>query len=77
MVRFKFLYDNFIIGRRDENISGSSMIPIQVRLTKRLLEKIDKAVEQGLYSCRSHLIRDAIRKHVNGFENIEKEENSV
>ena len=48
-------------------MSGFAMIPIQVRITKKLLEKIDKMVEEGLYSCRSDVIRDAIRKHINGF----------
>ena len=42
-----------------------SMIPIQIRITRKLLEKIDKLVEEGIYACRSEAIRDAIRKHVN------------
>jgi len=40
------------------------MIPIQVRVTKELLEKLDKAVESGLYSSRGEAIRDCIRRSV-------------
>lgn len=38
------------------------MHPIQIRLTKELIEKIDKFIEQGLYPNRSEAIRDAVRK---------------
>jgi putative addiction module CopG family antidote len=38
------------------------MIPIQVRLTKELLEKIDRLVEKGIYPNRSEAIRDAVRR---------------
>jgi len=36
--------------------------PIQIRLTKELIEKIDKLIEKGLYPNRSEAIRDAVRK---------------
>jgi len=42
------------------------MIPIQVRITKKLLERLDSVLGEGIYSSRSEIIRDAIRKHVNG-----------
>jgi len=45
------------------------MIPVQVRVTRKLIEMIDELVERGLYSNRSEAIRDAIRKHVNNEEN--------
>ena len=38
------------------------MHPIQIRLTKELIEKIDKLIEKGLYPNRSEAIRDAVRK---------------
>ncbi len=48
------------------------MIPIQVRVTKKLMERLDELIDCGAYSNRSEAIRDAIRKHVitfhdNGF----------
>ena len=43
------------------------MIPIQVRVTKKLMERLDRMVNEGIYSSRSEIIRDAIRKHLNGF----------
>ncbi len=38
------------------------MHPIQIRLTRELIEKIDKLIEKGLYPNRSEAIRDAVRK---------------
>ncbi len=40
------------------------MIPIQVRVTKRVLEKLDTFVSEGMYPTRSEVIRDAIRNHL-------------
>ncbi|HDD46455.1 MAG TPA: ribbon-helix-helix protein, CopG family [Candidatus Aenigmarchaeota archaeon] len=40
------------------------MIPIQVRVTKKMIEMLDKLIESGAYSSRSEAIRDAIRQHV-------------
>jgi len=40
------------------------MKPVQVRFTKKLLEKIDELVKLGLYSNRSEAVRDATRRHV-------------
>jgi len=45
------------------------MIPVQIRVTEKLIELVDELVESGLYSNRSEAIRDAIRKHVNNDEN--------
>jgi len=42
------------------------MVPIQVRITKKLIEEIDLLVQKGLYSNRSEVIRDATRRHVMG-----------
>ena len=38
------------------------MHPIQIRLTKELIEKIDKLIEKGIYPNRSEAVRDAVRK---------------
>jgi len=38
------------------------MDPFQIRLTKELLEKIDKMIERDLYPNRSEAVRDAIRR---------------
>lgn len=40
------------------------MEPVQVRVTRKLIELVDELVENGIYSNRSEAIRDAIRKHV-------------
>ena len=38
------------------------MHPIQIRLTRELVEKVDELVENGVYPNRSEAIRDAVRK---------------
>jgi Arc/MetJ-type ribon-helix-helix transcriptional regulator len=38
------------------------MNPVQIRLTKELVEKIDKLVEVGMYPNRSEAVRDAVRR---------------
>lgn len=43
------------------------MIPVQVRITKKLIEMLDELIEKGAYSSRSEAIRDAIRKNVSYF----------
>jgi Arc/MetJ-type ribon-helix-helix transcriptional regulator len=43
------------------------MVPVQVRVTKQLLERLDELVNKGMYSNRSEAIRDAIRSHVTSF----------
>lgn len=40
------------------------MIPIQVRVTRKILEEIEKAIQSGQYSSRSEFIREALRKHL-------------
>ena len=44
------------------------MIPIQVRVTKKLMERLDELITCGAYSNRSEAIRDAIRKHITTFD---------
>ena len=43
------------------------MIPVQVRITTKLAERIDELIEHGMYPNRSEAIRDAIRRNVNYF----------
>ncbi len=38
------------------------MHPIQIRLTKELIEKIDVFIQKGIYPNRSEAIRDAVRR---------------
>lgn len=38
------------------------METIQIRLTKKLVEKIDEIVEEGFYPNRSEAVRDAVRR---------------
>ena len=38
------------------------MHPIQIRLTKELIEKIDSLIERGIYPNRSEAVRDAVRR---------------
>ena len=40
------------------------MIPVQIRFTKKLIERIDRLIEPGVYSNRSEAIRDATRRLV-------------
>lgn len=40
------------------------MVPIQVRVTKKLIDVLDEMIESGVYSNRSEAIRDAIRRHI-------------
>ena len=39
------------------------MLPVQVRLTEKIIERLDELVEKGMYSNRSQVIRDAVRRH--------------
>jgi len=38
------------------------MHPVQIRLTKELIEKIDNLIENGMYPNRSEAVRDAVRR---------------
>jgi Arc/MetJ-type ribon-helix-helix transcriptional regulator len=38
------------------------MDPVQIRLTRELVDKVDKLVEVGLYPNRSEAVRDAVRR---------------
>lgn len=40
------------------------MIPVQIRFTKKMIEKIDDLIQNGFYSNRSEAIRDATRRLV-------------
>lgn len=44
------------------------MIPVQVRVTKMLMKRLDELIDCGAYSNRSEAIRDAIRKHITSFD---------
>ena len=48
------------------------MDTLQIRMNKELLKRIDLLVKMGIYSNRSDVIRDAVRRYV-----WEKEINSV
>jgi Arc/MetJ-type ribon-helix-helix transcriptional regulator len=38
------------------------MDPVQIRLTKELVKKIDGLVVSGMYPNRSEAVRDAVRR---------------
>jgi Arc/MetJ-type ribon-helix-helix transcriptional regulator len=38
------------------------MDPVQIRLTRELIEKIDSLIEKGMYPNRSEAVRDAVRR---------------
>ena len=38
------------------------MHPIQIRLTRELIEKIDVMIDRGVYPNRSEAVRDAVRR---------------
>jgi Arc/MetJ-type ribon-helix-helix transcriptional regulator len=38
------------------------MHPVQIRLTRELIEKVDKLIESGMYPNRSEAVRDAVRR---------------
>ena len=40
---------------------GCHVIPVQIRLTKRILEMIDSLVDSDMYPNRSEVVRDAAR----------------
>lgn len=40
------------------------MIPVQIRFTSKMIEKIDNLIQDGIYSNRSEAIRDATRRLV-------------
>lgn len=44
------------------------MIPVQVRVTRKLIRLLDELIEKGAYSNRSEAIRDAIRKNITYFQ---------
>jgi Arc/MetJ-type ribon-helix-helix transcriptional regulator len=38
------------------------MHPVQIRLTRELIEKLDILIEKGMYPNRSEAVRDAVRR---------------
>jgi Arc/MetJ-type ribon-helix-helix transcriptional regulator len=40
------------------------MISVQIRINRKIIERIDQLVEAGVYSNRSEVIRDAARRLV-------------
>jgi Arc/MetJ-type ribon-helix-helix transcriptional regulator len=40
------------------------MDTVQIRLTNGIIKKVDDLVESGLYSSRSEVVRDAVRRLV-------------
>ena len=44
------------------NIDSGIVHPIQIRLTRELIEKIDEMIERGIYPNRSEAVRDAVRR---------------
>lgn len=46
------------------------MIAVQVRVTKKLMDRLDELVSIGIYSNRSEAIRDAIRKNIYNFQQL-------
>jgi Arc/MetJ-type ribon-helix-helix transcriptional regulator len=51
------------------------MIPVQIRFTRKMIEKIDGLIQHGVYSNRSEAIRDATRRLVLGM--MEKDDGKV
>ena len=47
------------------------METIQIRLTKKLVEKLDKFVTEGYYPNRSEAVRDAVRRIILDHESHE------
>lgn len=43
-------------------IDSGNVHPIQIRLTRELIEKVDVMIERGIYPNRSEAIRDAVRR---------------
>ena len=43
------------------------MLPVQIRFTKKLIERVDELIDSGIYSNRSEAIRDATRRLVMEF----------
>ncbi len=41
-----------------------AMTVTQVRLPERLVEEVDKLVDKGLYSNKSDVVRDALRRFI-------------
>jgi len=56
-----------------------TMDTLQIRMNKELLKRIDVLVKSGVYSNRSDVIRDAVRRFVweGEVESIEKKGDSV
>jgi len=42
----------------------SKKLTLQIRLSKKILEEIDKIVEKGYYTSRSEYIQEQVRKDI-------------
>ena len=51
----EFIYKSF-------SVFNLVMHPIQIRLTRELIEKLDGFIEKGFYPNRSEAVRDAVRR---------------
>jgi len=40
------------------------MVPIQIRITKKVLKEIEGIIKLGRYSSRSEFVREALRSHL-------------
>lgn len=55
------MYKKFNIISR---VVSDNMMPVQIRFTRKLIERIDELIDSGIYSNRSEAIRDATRRLV-------------
>ena len=56
--RVKFKLKSFSI----QVIGSGNVHPIQIRLTRELIQKIDVMIDGGVYPNRSEAVRDAVRR---------------
>ena len=60
--RFTTFFAKDLLRSSYYNCSTMTMDVVQVRMSKGLVQKVDKLVDTGLYANRSDAIRDAVRK---------------
>ena len=53
----------FLFNRKKQ-VKKGEMEPVQIRLTKELIKKVDGFIKKGIYPNRSEAIRDAVRNLV-------------
>ena len=59
-----------MVGRRES-------VLVQVRLPRRLVEEIDRLVEEGYYSSRSSFFEDAVRRRLEELSVVRDEVSSL